>query len=101
MSDSSSLRHDATQPDGTQPVKKVSRQGETQVGKSSGETEKQPRGPTERDESSDSQASRTADQAEVGKAAYKDAAGPQQDTDRSAVTDKVYNEEVVPPDSRK
>lgn len=88
------------QSDGQTPDRKASLQGDTHVGSANGDVGRKPRVPPHRDESSDSQASATADHEKIGKVAYEDAAGPQQDTDRATVTDKVYNEEVVPPASR-
>lgn len=88
----------AVQSDGSTADRKAVPRGHTHSGQQTGSPE--PRSVVDRDESSDSQASATQSHVEVGKAAYKDAAGPAQDTDRSALTDKVYNEKLVKPDKR-
>ena len=55
-----------------------------------------PRMPHERDESADNQKLQEASNKAKGDQAHADATGPQQDTDRGAVMDKVYREGVKP-----
>jgi hypothetical protein len=56
----------------------------------------EPQLPHEIDESAHSQASASATHVDVGKQACEDAVGPSQDTDKSPVTDAVYNAELAP-----
>ena len=57
---------------------------------------REPALPHERDESSDSQATTTPEQRDVGRKAYRNATDGTADTDRGPVMDKVYNEKVAP-----
>jgi hypothetical protein len=50
----------------------------------------------EQDESSDSQASATPQQGEVGRQAHEDATGGRSDTDKGPVMDQVYNQQLAP-----
>jgi hypothetical protein len=53
-----------------------------------------PRLPHERDQSSDNQADHSSQDDAIGKHAYRDATGPQQDTSLAPVTDATYNDKV-------
>lgn len=55
-----------------------------------------PRLPHEHDESSDSQASRTAGQRQLGARSYADVMKGLVDTGQGPVMDKTYNEKVLP-----
>jgi len=74
--------------------RKAEKKGDTHWSQVAGEGPEAPKQPNERDESSSSQAGEQHNDA-FAQAAYADAAGPQQDTDRAPVTDQVYNESVV------
>jgi hypothetical protein len=60
------------------------------------EKERSPRLPHEHDESRHSQSSASPKHGPVGRQAYKDATGPQVDTDKGPVMDDVYNRSVAP-----
>lgn len=57
---------------------------------------REPSLPHEQDESSDSQASATPAQQEVGRKAFGNATDGTTDTDRGPLMDKMYNEKVAP-----
>ena len=71
------------------------RKGYTHWSQVAGEGLEAPKQPNERDESADSQTGEGLQTDPLASAAYADAAGPQQDTDRAPVTDQVYNESVI------
>ena len=56
--------------------------------------------PHEHDESSHSQASRSAAHGAIGRQAHEDAQGPTEDTDRGPVADATYRRLVKPDPSR-
>ncbi|MCZ2497979.1 hypothetical protein GN316_14530 [Xylophilus sp. Kf1] len=70
------------------------RKGDTHAAQVGGEGPAAPKQPHERDESASSQSADEKPDA-VARAAFADATGPQQDTDRAPVTDRVYNGAVT------
>jgi hypothetical protein len=85
----------AANDDKSNAQRKNERKGDTHWSQVAGEGPEAPKQPNERDESADSQTGESLPTDPLAKAAYADAAGPQQDTDRAPVTDKVYNEAVT------
>jgi hypothetical protein len=79
----------------TNDERKAQKKGDTHWSQVGGEGPEAPKQPNERDESSSSQSGEALQTDALAQAAYADAAGPQQDTDRAPVTDQVYNESVV------
>ena len=66
------------------------------TGQGGAESATEPQLPHEIDESSHSQASASAQHADIGKQAFEDETGPSADTDRGPVLDEVYNRTLAP-----
>jgi len=75
--------------------RKAAKKGDTQWSQVGGEGPAAPKQPNEHDESADSQAGDGMQADPMAQAAYADAVGPQEDTSRGEVTDRIYNEAVV------
>ena len=91
-------RHDpllAANDDKSNEQRRAQKKGETYWSQVGDEGPEAPKQPNERDESASSQSGEGLQTDGLAKAAYADAAGPQQDTDRAPLTDQVYNESVV------
>ena len=80
------------------PVRQPPAPRAAQHGKSAAQSQASPRPrlPHEHDEASDSQASASAQQRDVGRKAYANATDGSTDTDRGPVVDEVYNHKIAP-----
>ena len=75
------------------PAPQAARHGKTAA---PADAQARPRLPHEHDEASDSQASASAQQRDVGRKAYANATDGSTDTDRGPVLDEIYNDKVAP-----